>query len=115
MGGRLGYVLFYNFDYYLDNFFDIFKIWHGGMSFHGGGDWNNYLQAVLFSKKNNDNIFKYLDIIAIVSPIGIFFGRIANFINSELYGLRKHQFHGQFNLFKLIIYIVTLHNYMRLY
>jgi phosphatidylglycerol---prolipoprotein diacylglyceryl transferase len=85
LGGRLGYVLFYNFDYYLDNFFDIFKIWHGGMSFHGGVI-GIIFASILFSKKNDDDIFNYLDIVAIVSPIGIFFGRIANFINSELYG-----------------------------
>ena len=85
LGGRLGYVLFYNFDYYLNNFFDIFKIWQGGMSFHGGVI-GIIISSILFSKKNNDNFFKYLDVISLVSPIGIFFGRIANFINSELYG-----------------------------
>ena len=85
LGGRLGYVLFYNLDYYLNNVFDIFKIWHGGMSFHGGVI-GVIFASFIFSKKNNDNIFDYLDIVALVSPIGIFFGRIANFINSELYG-----------------------------
>ena len=85
LGGRLGYVLFYNFDYYLNNFFDILKIWQGGMSFHGGVI-GIIVASIIFSKKNNDNVFKYLDTIALVSPIGIFFGRIANFINSELYG-----------------------------
>ena len=85
LGGRLGYVLFYNFDYYFDNFFDIFKFWQGGMSFHGGLI-GIIIASILFSKKNNDNVFEYLDIVALVSPIGIFFGRIANFINSELYG-----------------------------
>ncbi|MDC3257305.1 prolipoprotein diacylglyceryl transferase [Candidatus Pelagibacter sp.] len=85
LGGRIGYVLFYNFDYYSNNFYDIFKIWQGGMSFHGGVI-GIIISSILFSKKNNDNTFKYLDIISIVSPIGIFFGRIANFINSELYG-----------------------------
>ncbi len=85
LGGRIGYVLFYNFDYYLNNFFDILKIWQGGMSFHGGVI-GIIFASILFSKKDNDNIFIYLDIIALVSPIGIFFGRVANFINSELYG-----------------------------
>jgi phosphatidylglycerol---prolipoprotein diacylglyceryl transferase len=85
LGGRLGYVLFYNLNYYLDNFSDIFRIWQGGMSFHGGVI-GIIIASILFSKKNNDNIFEYLDVIAVVSPIGIFFGRIANFINSELYG-----------------------------
>ena len=85
LGGRLGYVLFYNFDYYQNNFTDIFKIWQGGMSFHGSVI-GIIIASILFSKKNNDNVFEYLDIVALVSPIGIFFGRIANFINSELYG-----------------------------
>ena len=86
LGGRLGYVLFYNLDHYLNNFFDILKIWQGGMSFHGGMI-GIIISSILFSKKDNENVFKYLDIIALISPIGIFFGRIANFINSELYGL----------------------------
>tara|TARA_B110001452_G_scaffold97894_1_gene80966 strand:+ start:1478 stop:2254 length:777 start_codon:yes stop_codon:yes gene_type:complete len=85
LGGRLGYVIFYNFDYYQNNFTDIFKIWQGGMSFHGSVI-GIIIASILFSKKNNDNVFEYLDIVALVSPIGIFFGRIANFINSELYG-----------------------------
>ena len=86
VGGRLGYVIFYNPNYYLNNLFDIIKIWQGGMSFHGG------LLGVIFvsiwyAKKNNQNPFDYLDIVSIVAPIGIFFGRVANFINSELYGI----------------------------
>ena len=85
LGGRLGYVIFYNFDYYQNHFTDIFKIWQGGMSFHGSVI-GIIIASILFSKKNNDNVFEYLDIVALVSPIGIFFGRIANFINSELYG-----------------------------
>ena len=85
LGGRLGYVLFYNLEYYLNNIFDIFKIWQGGMSFHGGVI-GIIMASIIFSKKNNDDVFEYLDIIALISPIGIFFGRIANFINSELYG-----------------------------
>ena len=86
LGGRLGYVLLYNLDYYINNFFDIFKIWQGGMSFHGGVI-GIIISTIIFSKKNDEDVFKYLDIIALISPIGIFFGRIANFINSELYGL----------------------------
>ena len=85
LGGRLGYVLFYNFNYYLNNLFDIFKFWEGGMSFHGGVI-GIILATLIFSKKNNDNVFEYLDIVSLVSPFGIFFGRLANFINSELYG-----------------------------
>ena len=85
IGGRLGYVLFYNLNYYLNNFFDIFKIWQGGMSFHGG-ILGVIFVTIIFSKKNDNNPFCYLDIISLVAPIGIFFGRISNFINSELYG-----------------------------
>ena len=85
IGGRLGYVILYNPNYYLDNFIDIFKIWEGGMSFHGGLI-GVVLASFYFAKKNNQNFFIYLDVISIVAPIGIFFGRIANFINSELYG-----------------------------
>ncbi len=85
IGGRLGYVVFYNFNYYSSNVTDIFKIWQGGMSFHGGV-LGVILSTVIFANKKRHNIFYYLDIVAIVSPIGIFFGRISNFINSELYG-----------------------------
>ena len=86
IGGRLGYVLFYNFSYYINNLGDILKIWQGGMSFHGGLI-GIILISIWFAKKNEVSAFRYLDIVAIVAPIGIFFGRIANFINSELYGL----------------------------
>ncbi len=86
IGGRLGYVIFYNLDYYFDNPTDILKIWQGGMSFHGGLI-GVIIASILFSKKNNQNAFYYLDIVSLVAPIGIFFGRLANFINSELYGI----------------------------
>jgi len=86
IGGRLGYVLFYNLSFYLDNLFDIFKIWQGGMSFHGGVI-GIIIASILFAKKYSHNPFDYLDIVSLVAPIGIFFGRIANFINSELYGI----------------------------
>ena len=85
IGGRLGYVLFYNFNYYSNNLIDILKIWQGGMSFHGGLI-GVIVVSIWFSKKNNQDPFIYLDIVSLVAPIGIFFGRIANFINSELYG-----------------------------
>ena len=85
LGGRLGYVIFYNFSYYLNNIFDIFKIWQGGMSFHGGL-LGVIISSFLFAKKNNQNPFSYLDQVSLVAPIGIFFGRLDNFINSELYG-----------------------------
>jgi phosphatidylglycerol:prolipoprotein diacylglycerol transferase len=85
LGGRIGYVLFYNLGFYINNPLDVFKLWQGGMSFHGGV-LGIIIASILFAKKNNDNVFEYLDVIALVAPIGIFFGRLANFINSELYG-----------------------------
>ena len=85
IGGRLGYVMIYNFDYYIDNVLEIFKIWRGGMSFHGGLI-GVIVASIWFAKKNNQNPYIYLDVVSIVAPIGIFFGRVANFINSELYG-----------------------------
>ena len=85
LGGRLGYVIFYNFSYYFENILDIFKIWQGGMSFHGGL-LGVIASSYLFAKKNNQNMFSYLDQVSLAAPIGIFFGRLANFINSELYG-----------------------------
>ena len=85
LGGRLGYIIFYNFNYYSHNILDIFKIWQGGMSFHGGL-LGIILSSIIFAKKNHQDPFEYMDLVALVAPIGIFFGRLANFINSELYG-----------------------------
>ena len=85
LGGRIGYVIFYNFSYYLNNPINIFKIWEGGMSFHGAMI-GVILGTYFFSKKIKINTYFFLDIIACVAPVGIFFGRIANFINGELYG-----------------------------
>ena len=85
LGGRLGYVIFYNFIYYTQNFLEIFMVWEGGMSFHGGLA-GVIISVILFSKKQKTNFFKFADIICCVAPIGIFLGRIANFINAELYG-----------------------------
>lgn len=85
IGGRLGYVFIYNLDYYLVNLTDILKIWEGGMSFHGAVA-GIIISSLIFGKINNDNSFYYMDVVALVAPIGIFFGRIANFLNSELYG-----------------------------
>ncbi len=85
IGGRLGYVLFYNLKYYLENIPEIFMIWNGGMSFHGGL-LGVIVATFFFSKKYKINLYIFLDLISLSAPIGIFFGRIANFINSELYG-----------------------------
>ena len=85
LGGRIGYILFYNPKYYLENLSEIFIIWNGGMSFHGGLI-GVILATLIFSRKHKINSFIFLDLISLVAPIGLFFGRIANFINSELYG-----------------------------
>ena len=85
LGGRLGYIIFYNPFYYLNNFLEIFMIWNGGMSFHGGLV-GVLVSSYIFSNKYKLNNFQLLDLIALSAPIGIFLGRIANFINSELYG-----------------------------
>jgi phosphatidylglycerol:prolipoprotein diacylglycerol transferase len=85
LGGRLGYVLFYNFDYFLSRPLEIFALWQGGMAFHGGlagaavGIW-------LFARKIGVNPLTVADLCAAVVPIGIFLGRVANFIKPELWG-----------------------------
>ena len=85
LGGRIGYVVFYNLKYYLENPFEILMVWNGGMSFHGGLI-GVIIATKLFSVKHKVNQFVFLDLVALSAPIGIFFGRIANFINSELIG-----------------------------
>jgi len=85
-GGRLGYILAYDPYFYLENISEIFKIWKGGMSFHGGL-LGVAVSTYIFSNKNNLNYKIYFDTISCVAPIGIFLGRISNFINGELYGI----------------------------
>ena len=85
IGGRLGYVIFYNLDYYLVNPVEIFKIWNGGMSFHGGL-FGVILSILIFCKINNLKFYYLSDLVSAVAPIGLFLGRIANFINTELIG-----------------------------
>jgi phosphatidylglycerol:prolipoprotein diacylglycerol transferase len=85
LGGRIGYVLFYNFDYYADHPLQALYLWHGGMSFHGGA-LGVTLAIVLFAGQRKLSIFALADIVIEAIPIGLFFGRIANFINGELYG-----------------------------
>ena len=85
IGGRLGYIIFYNLNYYILNPIEIIKIWEGGMSFHGALI-GIVIGTYLFSIKKGISALFLLDVIACVSPIGIFFGRIANFINGELVG-----------------------------
>jgi len=91
IGGRLGYVIFYNFEYYISNPLEILMIWTGGMSFHGGV-LGVIISTYLFCKKNKLRTFYFLDLISLSAPIGIFLGRIANFINSELYGTKTDFF-----------------------
>ncbi|MDC1356445.1 prolipoprotein diacylglyceryl transferase [Pseudomonadota bacterium] len=92
VGGRLGYVIFYNPEYFINNLVEIFKLWNGGMSFHGG--FIGVIIAVIYtSKVSKIPIMLLADLIAVVSPVGIFFGRLANFINGELYGrITNHRF-----------------------
>ena len=85
VGGRLGYVFFYNHQYFIENPFEILKIWEGGMSFHGALI-GIVVATYLFSVSRKIQTLFLLDIIACVSPLGIFFGRVANFINGELVG-----------------------------
>lgn len=85
LGGRLGQVLFYQFSYFWDHPFEILYIWKGGMSFHGG--FLGVIVAVIwYTKKHHIPWKTFGDILAIITPIGLFFGRIANFINGELVG-----------------------------
>ncbi|MCL2737407.1 MAG: prolipoprotein diacylglyceryl transferase [Alphaproteobacteria bacterium] len=98
-GGRLGYVLFYNFSYFVSHPLEIFMVWHGGMAFHGGLV-GVILAVFLFALrrecavkegevshcKHVENAFCIFDMLAVAAPIGIFFGRVANFINMEVMG-----------------------------
>jgi phosphatidylglycerol---prolipoprotein diacylglyceryl transferase len=85
LGGRIGYVLFYGFEWFVENPLTLFKIWEGGMSFHGG------LLGVLaayavYARLNGRTFFEVADFLAPLYPIGLFLGRIGNFINAELWG-----------------------------
>lgn len=84
-GGRLGYVLFYNLQQYLANPLEILKIWSGGMSFHGGLI-GSILAIAFYARKKKIPILTMFDIAALPTPIGLFFGRLGNFINGELWG-----------------------------
>lgn len=85
IGGRLGYVLFYEPLKYFKNPLEIFMIWEGGMAFHGGLC-GVIVAVVLYTRYNHLSVLRVLDLLAVGTPIGLFFGRIANFINGELYG-----------------------------
>jgi phosphatidylglycerol---prolipoprotein diacylglyceryl transferase len=85
LGGRTGYVLFYNFSHFAGHPLDIFQLWNGGMSFHGGFI-GCVLAVVLFAKKRGVSVLSLGDITCAAGPVGVFLGRIANFINGELWG-----------------------------
>lgn len=85
LGGRLGYVLFYKPAYYLHHPLEILQVWSGGMSFHGGM-LGVVIAIVLFTRKHKISLLGFGDIVAMVVPIGLALGRIANFINGELWG-----------------------------
>lgn len=85
LGGRLGYILFYNFSYYLANPLKVFAVWEGGMSFHGG--FMGVITAFfIYSRRKNIPFFTLIDMAALCAPVGLGLGRIGNFINGELYG-----------------------------
>jgi len=85
LGGRTGYVLFYNLPFFIEHPFEILELWNGGMSFHGGF-LGCVAAVILFARRSDLSILSLGDITTAVGPIGLFLGRIANFINSELWG-----------------------------
>ena len=89
LGGRLGYILFYQFEMYMQNPVEIFQIWHGGMSFHGGA-LGVIVAMVAFAWKRKLPLLHLTDLVCCAVPIGLFFGRVANFINGELFGRVSH-------------------------
>lgn len=87
LGGRIGYILFYDFNYYSSNIIKVFYLWEGGMSFHGGLI-GVTAGAFYIANQNTLKFFEIADIVCLYAPIGLFFGRVGNFINSELYGIK---------------------------
>jgi phosphatidylglycerol:prolipoprotein diacylglycerol transferase len=85
LGGRIGFILFYDLGQYLKNPLSMLKVWEGGMSFHGGLV-GVILAMILFTRSRKLTFFSLADIVATATPIGLFFGRLANFQNGELYG-----------------------------
>ncbi len=85
LGGRLGYVLFYNLPHFFEAPLDALKVWQGGMAFHGGM-LGVIGAAFLFARRRKIAFWSFIDLAAVATPIGLFFGRLANFINGELFG-----------------------------
>ena len=89
VGGRLGHVLFFEADYFIKNPLEILKIWNGGMSFHGGF-LGVIIGSILFCRKYKIKLLALFDVLSVATPLGLFFGRLANFVNGELYGRFWH-------------------------
>lgn len=89
LGGRVGYVLFYNLPFYSAHPWQMIELWHGGMSFHGGAV-GVCIAIILFCRQRKLLLLRFADVIACAVPIGLFLGRIANFINDELWGRPSH-------------------------
>ena len=89
IGGRLGYVLFYNLPFFISHPLEILALWHGGMSFHGGLI-GVIVANFLFAHRARISGWRLLDLMAVIAPVGLFFGRIANFINVEVMGRPTH-------------------------
>lgn len=85
LGGRLGYVLFYNLPHYLHNPLEVLEVWHGGMSFHGGFA-GVMIAFYFFARRYKISWVRLMDLLAVATPIGLFLGRLANFVNGELFG-----------------------------
>ncbi|MCI5221148.1 MAG: prolipoprotein diacylglyceryl transferase [Candidatus Electrothrix sp. AR4] len=85
LGGRLGYVLFYNLPYFLQHPLEIFATWQGGMSFHGGAI-GVLVALILYSRRHDLDSWKVVDMYTVTAPVGLGLGRVGNFINGELYG-----------------------------
>lgn len=89
LGGRLGHVLFYGLAYYIEHPLEIFQVWRGGMAFHGGF-LGTIIAVGIFAYIKRIPVLTLFDLLAVTAPIGLFFGRIANFINQELWGHPSH-------------------------
>jgi phosphatidylglycerol:prolipoprotein diacylglycerol transferase len=85
VGGRLFYILFYNLKFYLSNPLEMFSLWHGGISFHGGLI-GAIIASLFFCKKKKVSFYELADIVVLPTALGLAFGRIGNFLNGELYG-----------------------------
>lgn len=85
IGGRFGFIVFYNFDFYIENPLEVFKVWNGGMAFHGGLI-GVVIAIIAYTRVKKIPFLSFCDIMGTAAPLGLFFGRIANFINGELWG-----------------------------